>query len=499
MTNSAATTNAAAAAETWDLTSSISPFLDVHLLFPILESLETSESTKGLYSSKDIVAARLELLKSTNMVDYALEIAKGPNGVCTTADEASMVNRKKVVLATLERLQSAAQPLVDAATTKAKYVENSNWNVAGLRAANKAIDSKVIDSYRELAKFNYECGDYELSLEMLNNYLALFAEAPSSSSSSNKRGNNDDDDEKEATPSNTDNTPFIFPAMNASILATLWGKLAAEILHQKYETAMITLVTVKNAIESMVTAGAITPLEALQQRTWLLHHALFVFWNNSKESKGLDAIIDLFTTEKYMQAIQTNAPHLLRYLAAAIILNKRSRHHLKELVKVIKHCAPYTDPILEFVDCLYARFDFEGAQVKLLGCAKVLEADFFLCKQSQFMEEARVFIFENYCKIHTKIEIKTLGEKLAMDQDQAERWIVDLIRNAYLDAKIDSTENTVIMGTSTPSVYQSVISKTKDLGQRSSTLASTLSGLMSDAKKDKARKERLRREEEQEM
>jgi translation initiation factor 3 subunit E len=31
-----------------------------------------------------------------------------------------------------------------------------------------------------------------------------------------------------------------------------------------------------------------------------------------------------------------------------------------------------------------------------------------------------------------------LGKKLAMNQHEAERWIVDLIRNAALDAKIVS-------------------------------------------------------------
>jgi len=45
-----------------------------------------------------------------------------------------------------------------------------------------------------------------------------------------------------------------------------------------------------------------------------------------------------------------------------------------------------------------------------------------------------------------------LAEKLNMDQEAAERWIVDLIRNARLDAKIDSAANHVIMGTKHPSM-----------------------------------------------
>jgi translation initiation factor 3 subunit E len=46
-----------------------------------------------------------------------------------------------------------------------------------------------------------------------------------------------------------------------------------------------------------------------------------------------------------------------------------------------------------------------------------------------------------------------LAEKLNMDQESAERWIVNLIRNARLDAKIDSAQNHVIMGTQYPSMF----------------------------------------------
>ena len=50
----------------------------------------------------------------------------------------------------------------------------------------------------------------------------------------------------------------------------------------------------------------------------------------------MDAFVDMAMGEKYMQAIQTNAPHLLRYLAACVIMTKQKRSHLKELVKIIQ-------------------------------------------------------------------------------------------------------------------------------------------------------------------
>ncbi len=43
-----------------------------------------------------------------------------------------------------------------------------------------------------------------------------------------------------------------------------------------------------------------------------------------------------------------------------------------------------------------------------------------------------------------------------MEPEEAERWIVFLIRNGRLDAKIDSEKNKIVMATQPPNVYQQV-------------------------------------------
>jgi translation initiation factor 3 subunit E len=63
-----------------------------------------------------------------------------------------------------------------------------------------------------------------------------------------------------------------------------------------------------------------------------------------------------------------------------------------------------------------------------------------------------------------------LGEKLNMSPEEAERWIVNLIRNANLDAKIDSQNGTVVMGSQSLSPYETVIDKTKNLFNRTQGL-----------------------------
>ncbi len=39
---------------------------------------------------------------------------------------------------------------------------------------------------------------------------------------------------------------------------------------------------------------------------------------------------------RYLNAVQTTSQHLLRYLAAAVVVNKRRRNVMKDLVKVLQ-------------------------------------------------------------------------------------------------------------------------------------------------------------------
>ena len=60
-----------------------------------------------------------------------------------------------------------------------------------------------------------------------------------------------------------------------------------------------------------------------------------------------------------------------------------------------------SDPITEFVRCLFVDYNFDGAQEQLAKCEEVLDNDFFLvAAKDAFMEAARQFLFENYCRIH---------------------------------------------------------------------------------------------------
>lgn len=80
-------------------------------------------------------------------------------------------------------------------------------------------------------------------------------------------------------------------------LSALWGKLAAEILLQNWEVALDDLMKLKDIVDANTFAPVLTQL---QQRAWLMHWSLFVFFNHEN---GRNAIIDLFFQERCAQTV----------------------------------------------------------------------------------------------------------------------------------------------------------------------------------------------------
>jgi translation initiation factor 3 subunit E len=56
---------------------------------------------------------------------------------------------------------------------------------------------------------------------------------------------------------------------------------------------------------------------------------------------------------------------------------------------------------------------------------------------------------------------RDLSTRLGLSQDEGEKWIVNLIRDTRVDAKIDYQAGTVVMNHPPQSVYQQVIERTK--------------------------------------
>lgn len=457
-----------------DLTATLGGFLDRHLVFPLLEFLQEKEvrplvsrrrparaapshprarplacaasdplaphraaptAAAQVYPVDELMKAKLDLLYPTNMVDFAMDIWQKLHDTEDVPE--AMAERRQQVLARLHKLEAETAPLRevldDAALVEHLRAEKS-FSLAGL-ADKYGLPADCVRGLYEWARFKFECGDYGGAALYLGHYRALSGSAD-------------------------------------GCLNALWGKLAAEILVQNWEAASEELGRLRDAIEAR--AGSTAALMQLQQRSWLMHWALYVLFNTQG---GPAQLVDLFFHERYLNALCTHCAHLLRYLVAGLVLTaKRRRMLLAELARLCAQEADtYSDPLTKFVVALQLDCDFDGALRHLAECEGPMECDLFLAPHRvQFALAAKGLLFEAYCRIHARIDITAVAAKLKMEVDDAERWIVTLVRDAHLDARIDSTEHHVVLSAPPLPVYQKVIDKTKGAHFRSVVLASAL-------------------------
>mmetsp|Transcript_27274 Transcript_27274/g.73705 ORF Transcript_27274/g.73705 Transcript_27274/m.73705 type:complete len:423 (+) Transcript_27274:20-1288(+) len=418
-------------AHKFELSPVLSKYLDRHLVFPLLEFLQE----KGIYDEGDIMKAKLALLRNTNMVDFAMDIHKSLYEGSPIPP--AMKERRAEVVARLRQLQQDVDPIIkclENPNVVRNFRQDKTFNMQFLQE-DFSIGPEHVEALYLYAKFQFECGNYSMAADLLQPYRTLCT--------SSERN-----------------------------MSALWGKLSSDILMQNFEAAREDINKLRDAIDNQTFAP---PLVQLQQRTWLLHWSLYVFWNHEN---GKNDLLDLFMSPPYLAAIQINAQHLLRYMAAAAVVNKRKRHMLKELIRTIQQESyEYSDPVTQFLEFLFVHYDFDGAQQQLKDCEEVIDNDFFLtaCRE-EFVENARLFIFETYCRIHQTIDIKLLAERLNMGIEAAEKWITNLILNARLNAKIDAKSGTVVMGTQSESVHEQLVEKSKQLSVRTFMLANTVVG-----------------------
>lgn len=428
----------------WDLTSSMAPFMDVHMVGNLLDHLREV----GLYDSEIITKEKIKLLSKTNMVDLV------EDEYIRHKDDPRFAAEYEVQKPILEKKRNEVFDRIDNEPDAVKLVaeffsdEEAVSELKGSAQLNfdylaekKGITADALESYYKFAKFKYECGMYSEAEVMLVHYLSI-SQSPS-----------------------------------PSWLGALWGRLVCRIVQAKWEEALTDLMAVKEAID----ARNVSHVDQIRQRAWLLHWGLFVYINQREPH---ELLADFISEKNYLQTMENLCPWLLRYYTAAVVLSPaRRRTGIRELLTEIQNMGYlYADPITQFLESLYTQFDFDAAQLKLKECQQLMKQDFFLqIFQDKFTHEARVLICEMYCAINRRVDLTMLSEKLQQTEEESERWMVNMVRGSAtvggglaLDAKIDSSGKQVIMSPPSRSTQQQVVERTREFTHRSATLSGTL-------------------------
>lgn len=265
-----------------------------------------------------------------------------------------------------------------------------------------------------------------------------------------------------------------------------WGRVCAMLMSKtEWDRIRTDVFELREMIESSAVHDSVfhkNPLLVLQHRSWFIHWVLFVFFRSNNERSDTasekSALVDLYFHDRYLNAIQTNSPHILRYLAATVVIaGRRRRNQLKEVIKMLEQEQfAYSDPVTKLLESLYVKADFDAAQHWLRECEEhVLPNDYFLrtCMR-EFMDSARLTIFELYCRIHRVVQISSIAERLHMDPISAEKWIIDVIRSNRYSAKIDAESKSVILQEQQHSIYEQILEKTEALLDRTNLLKSNV-------------------------
>lgn len=421
----------------YDLSARMTPFMDKHMVLLMLGFARDS----GVYKPEAVARAELELLSRMDLIEYERDKYK----LIGEPVPDSLDDRKDNVLENLTESRTTVMPLLHLLEDEDMVKKIPNFKTMDQLCTEFQIDIMVVNELLRYAKMQYDLGNYEISGAILKHYRSM-----------PKAGAADGSGQPEA--------------LSARDLSCMWGCLASALLVRDFEEATRLIFELDEALNTFPAPKR----EILIQRTWLLHWTLFAIFSADKADPKL--LMDFFLNEKSLSIISLSCPHLFRYVGACLILQKRLKHLVKETVWIIHHeQASYSDPVTRFLLALYTEMDYDDAQQELQRCGQVCRYDYFLAQHwPDFQENARLHVFESYCRIHQCINIQMIATKLNMQAEEAELWIVKLIQNAKLDARIDSEKSRVVMTKAPPNVYQQVIEKTKNLAFRSTMLVSNL-------------------------
>jgi len=447
----------------YDLTMKFVKYLDPHMSLVMIEFIES----KNIYPPVEVAYAKMKMLLKTFLVAKAEETfakLKELNAPKEQIEQlegelANMKKRYEEEKTAVEQMWETQKTVFEneeliAVLNGTRKIEERSGEGEGAEEEEVVIDGKLLSkNYRvnplalsnlyRYARFVYNTGSYETALTLQQKFLD-FAK--------------------------------YFEAEVAKYKdKVLWGKLACDVLLNRTAAGFADLEVLRGYISSQEreSTRTMSHLQLLYMRVWLLHWSVFVYLR-TPDQDGKDKLVELFSNISYMNAIQTEAPHLLRYFVVGVVTNKRKQRVMDFVSRNIRQNSYlYTDSLTNYIDRMTSA-DFDGALDALNECREKLFPNDMIIKnfEQEFVQCARLLFFEKFVRVHRRIDVPTLANKLCLSEKEVEQWVVDLIRNnAHFDARIDSAANQMVFGTQQQSVYQDVIEIVRTVTTKAETLA----------------------------
>ncbi|ORZ39475.1 hypothetical protein BCR44DRAFT_1426622 [Catenaria anguillulae PL171] len=307
----------------FDLTPTIAKYLDPQLVYEVL--------TQAFDLIND----------NSSRADFANELADAiENAGGDRPDTSAIEARAKAANEALANPDDDVSRILDVMASADEHLRNDRATNGAYIREHAQVEAESIDKLFVVAKAHFEVGKFEEVVKLVDQFRRI--------------------------------------STNYSLfLSAAWAKLASALLSQDNKGALEAINRVRDSIEH---ANLATPSHTLEQRLWLMHWALFVVF---QVEGGLDRAMDIFVNPVYgnpnpnMNAIETAAPWLLRYIVAASILtsykNTRdiARYASQERYRV-------SDPLCQAYEALYWSVDLDAASAALLQVAQVAHIDYFL-------------------------------------------------------------------------------------------------------------------------
>lgn len=220
-----------------------------------------------------------------------------------------------------------------------------------------------------------------------------------------------------------------------------WGRFACGILLNNRDMARDASVELLQRLDAYDSAAG----QVLAQHVWFTHWNLCLL---AMERGGTTDLLYLMYRDKkaapflrfrYQNTIMCLCPHLCPYLAAAAVLNRGNSQVVTRATRIIEtDMHRLRDPLSRFLVALRVKCDFELASKVIEEAEAFMKKDYFLHRHAaRYVENARMMVVQNKLWVHKVMSTEQTGEM----------QLVKLIRDANVDATIDSVSKTVTVHT----------------------------------------------------